>query len=105
MAKQSKMAKFKALPWARIILIALVVLNLALILDYTIIDFVGKIAFSEVGFNNFLIVFTYVCNIAFIAIHILLLFIKNNSKSMLYILASAGMMIIFYIIRFCLVWF
>lgn len=56
MAKQSKMAKFKALPWALITLIALCVLNLALILDYTIIDFVGKIAFNEVGFNNFLIV-------------------------------------------------
>ena len=96
MAKQSKMAKFKALPWALITLIALCVLNLALILDYTIIDFVGKIAFNEVGFNNFLIVFTYICNI---------LFIKDKSKSMLYILASAGMMIIFYIIRFCLVWF
>ena len=97
MAKQSKMAKFKALPWALITLVALCVLNLALILDYTIIDFVGKIAFNEVGFNN--------CNIAFIVIHILLLFIKDKSKSMLYILASAGMMIIFYIIRFCLVWF
>ena len=105
MAKQSKMAKFKALPWALITLVALCVLNLALILDYTIIDFVGKIAFNEVGFNNSLIVFTYICNIAFIVIHILLLFIKDKSKSMLYILASAGMMIIFYIIRFCLVWF
>ena len=35
MAKQSKMAKFKALPWALITLVALCVLNLALILDYT----------------------------------------------------------------------
>lgn len=105
MAKQNKLEKFKELPWKFISLIALSVLNLALILDYTIIDFVGEIAFSEVGFNNFLIVFTYICNIVFIAYHILVLFIKNNSKSMLYILASAGMMILFYIIRFCLVWF
>lgn len=105
MAKNSKMKKIKQLPWGLIFLIAIIVLNVGLILDYTIMDLIGETEFTEVGFNNFLVGFTYTCDILYIGVNILLLFIKEKSKSIINISTCAFLMIIFWIIKFCLIWF
>lgn len=100
-----KKFKLKQLPWGLICFGVVTFLNLALILDYSIMELVGEAHFEEVGFNNFLIGFTYTCDIIYMLCHAFLLFFKKRQKSMLSIMLSGGALIVFYIIKFCLEWF
>lgn len=100
-----KKLKLKQLPWALICFGIVTFLNLALILDYSIMELIGSTHFEEVGFNSFLLGFTYTCNIIYMLSHALLLFWKNRQKSMLAIMLSGGALVVFYIIKFCLEWF
>lgn len=97
--------KNKRIPWALIIFGLICLVNLGLFLDYVIFGILDDTPFNSIGFNNFLYNFTFVINGVFVVYHLVKLFWKNKSSSLLYVLGSASFIIFFYIIRLCLIWY
>ncbi len=95
----------KKIKWNTIIFTFICLVSIALFLDYVILNILNDTAFTEVAFNNFLYSFTFIINTLFIAYHLVMVFFKKKSNSMLFALASASYLVFFYIIRLCLVWY
>lgn len=96
--------------WQYIIFGLLCVFNLALIIEYIVYGAIYngnefETEFAAVGFNTFLRGFTYLFNGVFVLVHVVRLFWKNKTNSLIYILGSAAPMFVLFVARFILCWF
>lgn len=107
-SKNDKVLRFgkKEVPAVYVVLCVLALLNLALIIDYVVLEaFVEDYTFAQFAFNQFFDQITMILDTCFIVYNIGVYYVRKDFKRVIYLFCVFAVIMLYFIIKFALKWF